>query len=339
MRIFFWQRRQTSRRNSVKSQPSLRVRPRLEALEDRLTPSTLTVTRSDVDDGTLPHTLRWAVANAHDGDTILLTEAVHKSGITLMRGELVLTQQDLTIRSAAAPKPVTISGNHYSRIFEVSPGASVTLQSLTLADGNDVEGGGILVDGTASLTVTGCRLTGNSGSYGGGAIENDGMLTLTRSTLVGNDSELPAGGGGLLNTGTATVSGCLVSGNDGSGVSNFGILDMSGCIISGNTSSYAGGIYNGGTLTIHCSILFGNTATVANGGGIYNDGALTLSNSLVAGNTAAHHGGGILNSSLGSLTIDGSAVIHNSGVIGADLFNGHGIVSINNSILGDRFDV
>ena len=63
-----------------------RFRPLLEALEDHLTPSTLTVT-STADDVNQPGTLRYDVAYAQSGDTILLTEAV-ESGIVLTQGEL-----------------------------------------------------------------------------------------------------------------------------------------------------------------------------------------------------------------------------------------------------------
>jgi hypothetical protein len=335
MRVFSWLRDQTTRQSRTKSRPSLGVRPRLEALEDRSVPSTLAVTRSDVDDIAVPHTLRWAVANAHNGDTILLTEAVQKSGITVV-GELDLTQHDLTIRSAAALKPVTISGYHYSRIFEVSPGASVTLKGLAIADGSESndDAGGILVDPFASLTVTGCSLAGNSALYGG-AIENDGLLTLTNSTLSGNHAG-SATGGGLLNIGTAIVSDCTLSGNEGGAISNFGMLTITRSIISGNTSYYAGGIYNGGMLTITCSIIASNSATLENGGGIYNVGALTVTRSIVYGNSAVD-GGGIYNW-FGTLTISHSAVLDNSALVGTDLFNAHGNVSVNDSIIGDRFD-
>src|SRR5438445_13535367 len=97
-----------------------RARLALEALEDRCVPSTLTVTSSS-DDVTLNHTLRYAVAHAQSGDTILLTAAI-KAPIVLTHGELVLSQ-NMTIESVSAQTP-TISGNAMSRIFEISTGAT-----------------------------------------------------------------------------------------------------------------------------------------------------------------------------------------------------------------------
>src|SRR5215467_14168437 len=71
-------------------------RPRLEMLEDRCVPSTLTVT-SSADNLNQNHTLRYAVAHAQSGDIILLTAAV-KAPIVLTQGELVLSK-NVTIES------------------------------------------------------------------------------------------------------------------------------------------------------------------------------------------------------------------------------------------------
>src|SRR5947209_9334616 len=100
-----------------------RSRPALEALEDRCVPSTLTVT-SSADDVTVNHTLRYAVAHAQSGDTILLTAAI-QAPIVLTHGELVLSR-NVTIESVPAQTP-TISGDAMSRIFEIAAGANVVL--------------------------------------------------------------------------------------------------------------------------------------------------------------------------------------------------------------------
>ena len=52
------------------------------------------------------------------------------------RGELILTQQNLTIRTEAGQPPVTISGGGTSRVFEVATGAQVTLSSVVITGGN-----------------------------------------------------------------------------------------------------------------------------------------------------------------------------------------------------------
>src|SRR6266852_1446206 len=108
---------------------------RLEALEDRCVPSTFAVTNAD-DNVAEMHTLRWAVANAASGDTILVTAAVKDTPIVLTQGELLLTQS-VTIEGVSNVDE-TVSGGGTSRIFEVAAGATVTIENLTLTGGNGV---------------------------------------------------------------------------------------------------------------------------------------------------------------------------------------------------------
>jgi hypothetical protein len=110
-------------------------RPRLEALEDRRVPAHWAVT-SPADNINQPGTLRWAVAQAQNGDTI---EVRTNQTIFLTQGELVLAN-DLTIVHMVT-RPVTrtkISGDHLSRVFEVSPAAHVKLFDVDSFDGNGV---------------------------------------------------------------------------------------------------------------------------------------------------------------------------------------------------------
>jgi hypothetical protein len=66
-------------------------------LEERRVPSTLPVT-SILDDVTQRGTLRYAVAHATSGDTILMSRALKGAPIVLSHGELLLTR-DVTIEA------------------------------------------------------------------------------------------------------------------------------------------------------------------------------------------------------------------------------------------------
>src|SRR5262245_34162841 len=115
-----------------------RFRPRLEALEERWLPSTLTVTNF-LDDGSAG-TLRAAIAGAQSGNTIVFDSALSGQTITLTSGKLVLNK-NLTIQGPGADQ-LTISGGGTSRVFEVAAttGANtrkptppqVTLSGLTI---------------------------------------------------------------------------------------------------------------------------------------------------------------------------------------------------------------
>jgi hypothetical protein len=163
------------------------LKPSLESLEDRTVPSTLFVTKT-LDDVTVPGTLRYAVANAKSGDTILLKSNDLTAPIVLTTGTELLLNKDLTIRPTGSGL-VTVSGGGTSRVFFVATMTHVSLAGLLITGGsaNFNLGGGILNNGT--LTVSSCSLTGDSALDGGG-IFNDGTLTVSNSTLSGDAAPL-----------------------------------------------------------------------------------------------------------------------------------------------------
>ena len=224
--------------------------------------STLPVT-SSLDDVTQRGTLRYAVAHAGNGDTILLAPAIQGGGITLTQGELLLGQKGLTIKSVGNA-PRTISGGGISRIFEVAPGASVTLSNLTITGGNGFadnglpdshpdRAGGAVVDAGAALTISGCTFSGNSVGNSGGGIENFGTLTVSGSSFHWQLRRLRRR---FFNVSTMTVSNCTLSGNSaatsGGGLYNGGILTINdNSTLSGNSATYGGGIYSSGGVIYH----------------------------------------------------------------------------------------
>src|SRR5205809_2305143 len=107
-----------------------------------------------------PGTLRAAVTFANtnaDADTITFRAALSGKTNILTSGQVTISNI-LTIDASAPPAGFNVSGNHLSRIFEVSAGATVTLKSLFLMNGYAGSGGGgaILVDSGGTLTLTNC---------------------------------------------------------------------------------------------------------------------------------------------------------------------------------------
>jgi hypothetical protein len=158
-------------------------------------------------------------------------------------------------------------------VFAKSVSGTISLGgSELLIDKNlDIEG-----PGANHLAISGGRLSrvfevaaGVQVTLSGLTVENgDG-----RSSIFGDPDPNDGKGGGIVNWGMLTISGCTVSGND----------DNTGALAS---NDLGGGIYNAGTLTVSGSVIKGNTAVY--GGGIYNDsaGMLTILNSTVTGNQA-----------------------------------------------------
>src|SRR5262249_23233645 len=138
----------------------LRSVPRLEALEARDVPSTLTVTSAADDGGS--GTLRAVLAGAQSGDTVVFAHRLIGHTITLTQGQPDASQSLAII----GPGGLTISGHAADRIFDISGGATVPLTGLTLADGLADVGGGILNEAGSTLSLSQCLLRHNQ-SQGG----------------------------------------------------------------------------------------------------------------------------------------------------------------------------
>src|SRR4029077_5725333 len=175
--------------------------------------TTITVSNGN-DSG--PGSLRQALAQANDGDTINFDPSVNI--VMLTTDELVITK---SITISASPQMVTVQRASQApqfRIFHVMPGHSVEINGLTISGGHitDDNGGGILND-NSTLTMAHCTVNGNaivSGSSGinfGGGIHNSGTMTLNQ-VIVNNNNAFFCGcgtsapsGGGISNTGTMII--------------------------------------------------------------------------------------------------------------------------------------
>jgi hypothetical protein len=276
--------------------------------------TTVTVTNTN-DSG--PGSLRQALVNANDGDTINFAVT---GTIGLTSGELAI-DKNVTI-SGPGPDTLAVSGSFLTfRVLHVMPGRTVNIEGLTVTFGFaqfDV-GGGILND-HAILTLTNCSVATNGAFYGGGGIYNDGAkgsatLTITDSSVTGNGvgGSSPADGGGIYNNGAAilTIINSTISGNSavgefelsggGGGIAGGGTIINS--TIAGNHAALQGGGIDGGGTIINCTIS-GNSAGGGDnnrpgiGGGIYGGG--TITNCTISGNSVfgnpfkgAGAGGGI----------------------------------------------
>ena len=117
----------------------------------------------------------------------------------------------------------------------------MTLEDLTIENGYDTFGGGILNDGTLTLTDSTVSGNGNGNDAGGGIYNNGGTMTIADSTIANNTASY---GGGIVNRGTMTVIASTISGNT---------CTSSGC---GNGGIFSGGGY---TATLGATIVAGNT--------------------------------------------------------------------------------
>lgn len=222
-------------------------------------PSSITVI-NNADSGA--GSLRQAIADVGSGGTISFDNDYTIALVT----EIVINK-NLTITGTG--HNVTISGNHVTRVFNLT-GGTITMNQLTIADGYTTSDGGGIYIGGATLAVMNSTFSGNScQSPGGGGIELwVGTANVNNCTFIGNSATAGGYGGGIdtFNGTTLNVTNSTFSGNTaasaGGGLSIGGIGNVINCTISGNSSGWVGGgggINNeAGTVTVKNSILTNN---------------------------------------------------------------------------------
>jgi parallel beta-helix repeat protein len=239
--------------------------------------------------------LRDAATDRTNGATITFAPALSGQTNILNSGQVTISVP-LTIDASALPGGFKISGNGSSRIFEVSAGKTLSLNSLTLMNGyagSGGSGGAILVDGGGALTLNNATVSGSSASGIGGGIGNfGGVVNINNSALSGNAGNFAAAienDGGTVIIDASTLSGNVATNNGGAIDNDAGaMLLINNSTFSGNSAGDGGGGLENyqATATLNNSTLSGNFAS-AIGGGINNQGTLALTNTIVAGNTSA----------------------------------------------------
>lgn len=232
--------------------------------------------------------IQAAVNAASPGDTLHISEGEYL--------ENVVIDKDLSLIGMGRP---VVDGNHYASVFKVSGNIVVSFQSLTLRNGNGVEG--------------------EIGGWGGGINNQGGQVTV--SDVVFDHNESPEGGALYSGGGSITVDHSVFDGNFsgfGGAIENVGgAITITQSSFCSNHATLGGGIYNkSGVLIVRESTFDSNSADF--GGGISNEGTLTLQNCTFASNQSPQ--GGALENFYGEATLQSSTLNLNSSPLGS-IFN------------------
>ena len=109
-----------------------------------------------------PGSLRQALADAQDGDTIQFDAALNGQTIGLESSELVIDKN--IIISGPGPDVLTVARSQQAadfRIFNIPPSHTAEIDGLTITGGSLVGNGGGISSG-ATLTISNCAISGNS---------------------------------------------------------------------------------------------------------------------------------------------------------------------------------
>ncbi|GHV89088.1 hypothetical protein AGMMS50267_14480 [Spirochaetia bacterium] len=186
-------------------------------------------------------TLRHALANVQDGDTIRF------SGITA--GTSVI---ELTSRLPSITKSITIEGGGVtitraaswiatsvtSQLLLIGSNITVNINRVHFKDGRATDFGAAIMFTGGTLNLESCIFSGNqtSGAYAeGGAIYSIGTLTVNGCTFYGNSSGNY--GGAIYNNGTLTLTGNLFYGNTAGTAgpvvyNDYGTVTSGGCNVA-----------------------------------------------------------------------------------------------------------
>jgi hypothetical protein len=249
-------------------------------------------------------TITYALTQADSGDTIEVSGTIDDNPTVNI---------PITIAQMAGGDPAVVDGQTDGSVLTINgkQNIEVTLDGLTIQNGESNDGGGIAIYGNGTVTISDSTVSGSTASNGGqgGGIYNNGTLMIVGSTISGNTAPDGGQGAGIYNNGTVTITGSTVSmnaaedGGQGGGINNNGAADVDGSTIAGNSASgggQGGGIYNQGTIAVSNSTIAGNMLPGSGGGqggGIYNNSTAAVTDSTVSGNTATDggQGGGMYN--------------------------------------------
>ena len=131
-------------------------------------------------------------------------------------------------------------------VFSTPQTITLSLGQLELSD----------TGGTQTITGPAAGVTISGGRSGRVFQIDDGVTAAISGVTISNGTiGYPGSGGGLANYGTATITGCTISGNyayfdaqGAAGVFNSGgaNLTMTDCTVSGNYALFVGGVENKG---------------------------------------------------------------------------------------------
>lgn len=250
--------------------------------------------------------IQAALNAASDGDIIIIGPGVYTQGI-------IGTGKRLTLQGAGANSTIINGTSTFNTVTILSSGV-VTITDVTIQNGRNAFGGGIMNEGY--LVLVNAVVRDNVATQHGGGIWSNGGSTLIIKNSTIEDNVSSFFGGGIISYGTAIINNSTIKNNRSNALTGGGIMAsgstpfiLSNSTISGNKGVVGGGIRvdNNSTILLSNTTISNNTAT-SQGGGISIGGTAILTNTIIAGNITS----GSSPDCNGTLTSGGYNLIQNT---------------------------
>jgi len=271
--------------------------------------------------------LRQAVIDANDGDTIRFNSSLIASGSNTINltSEIAFSKNLVFKGLYNSTDTLYISGNNTNRIFNITNTVKTVIDSMVFINGytNTSNGGALSFSLSDTVSVLNSKISNSTAQNNGGGIfyssssTSSGFLKI-RNCIINNNSTLTYAGGGISYS----------SSNDNNSL----IIEKS--TLKNNSAVHSGGAISAGTyntigsLSIDSSEIYNNT-TQGSGAGISiasNQSSFysTINNSTINDNTASTIGGGIYANAkeTSSIVINNTTVNNNTANIAGGISSG-----------------
>lgn len=229
-----------------------------------------------------------------------------KQEITLNDGTYYINStinvlSDVKITGQSRNNTIIIANTTHT-LFNVSKGATLTLNNLTIKDYYSDESTALRNYGT--LNINNCIFQNNTNtntSIAGGNLYNEGNLTVIDSEFKENYAASRGASifstGGIANIYTTIFTKDNALNVGGSTYNIRGTMNIYDSTFTENSAVSGAGIYNAfGNLYVNNTKFIKNNASSFYGGAIYSTGIATVTNTLFSYNHAVYDGGAVANS-------------------------------------------
>ncbi|MEM9366957.1 MAG: DUF4347 domain-containing protein, partial [Planctomycetota bacterium] len=222
------------------------------------------------------------------GDTILLASGTYILDLDVPGDNDLRIEQDATVVGQGADATIIDASGLNDRIFQVSNGATLTIEDMHLRGGTSDSGGLVRVDNAATLHAYDIFFEDGESTAQGGAVYSKGTLHLERASFFDNEAT-SQGGAIFLENSMATLTNVTISGNTAPNGGGLYALNANATLTHVTIADNSSGIHASGSTTVSL-----RNSILSNNGANANTNLASLGHNIDSDGTAGLAGTGDL---------------------------------------------